>query len=538
MLDKFDVIVIGSGFGGAVTACRLAEQGYRVVVLERGRRWTADTYPRRLSDFKNLFWCHSSPAKYNGWFDIRFFRKMFVVQGCGVGGGSLVYANVCINAKRTVFQTGWPIEITYRRLEPYYHRVETMLEPKSVPLSQMPPHGQLVKEAAANLGYKHRFRRVPLAVRFNPQDAMHSVHDLNRFDNRQGTCTHCGMCIIGCLENARNTLDLNYLTVAEWHGACIQPLHLVRFIRPTGQYYTVHFDKIDKNNGTLLPGEAVAPIVVVAAGSLGSTELLLRCRDEYKTLPNISRYLGYNWGSNGDLLTPVFYPFRTVNPSVGPTITCAIDLLDQSPFGEQLFVEDGGFPKEIFRNWPRLMPWFGQSVDAADARLFLRRSWFRPSKMVADLYWKPRRSNAVFDAMSRAHRQLSRVSGGWPLPSSWSLLGLLITPHPLGGCNMGTTPANGVVDHTGQVFGYRGLYVADGSIIPKAIGRNPSKTIAALAERIAEFVDDDLRNRGVGRVSMSSVHNQELVEPSATMPKLARAADDTGSDEESPRPIR
>ena len=507
MPDNYDVIVIGSGFGGAVTACRLAEQGFKVLVLERGRRWTKDEYPRQLFDFKTLFWRQSNPLKYHGWFDIRFFRKMFVVQGCGVGGGSLVYANVCINAKRTMFQTGWPTEITYKRLEPYYHRVENMLEPKPLPLHQMPPHGQLVKEAATNLGYGHRFRQVPLAVRFNPQDSIPSAHDLNRFGNCQGTCTHCGMCIIGCSENARNTLDLNYLTVAERHGAGIRPLHLVRFIKPTGRSYTVYFDKIDRNNGTFFRGEAVAPIVVVAAGSLGSTELLLRCRDEYKSLPDISRYLGYNWGSNGDLLTPAFYPFRTVNPSVGPTITSAIDFLDQSPFGEQLFVEDGGFPKEIFRNLPRLMPWFGQSADAADARLFLRRSWFRPSKMVVDLYWKPRRSTAVFDAMSRAHRQLSRASGGWPLPSSWSLLGLLITPHPLGGCNMGTTAANGVVDHRGAVFGHPGLYVADGSIIPKAIGRNPSKTIAALAERIAEFIGEDLRNRRVGRVSMSRAHN-------------------------------
>jgi cholesterol oxidase len=495
MLAKYDVIIIGSGFGGSVAACRLAQQDYKVLVLERGRRWSKETYPRRLSPVKNLFWRQSNPVKYNGWFDIRFFRKMFVVQGCGVGGGSLVYANVCINAKRTVFQAGWPAEITYKRLEPYYGRVASMLEPNPVPLRQMPPRGELAKQAAAKLHYGNRFRRLPLAVRFDPQGSTQSVPNPNPFGNFQGTCTHCGKCIIGCSDNARNTLDLNYLTVARQSGAEIRPLHLVRSIKPLGQYYRVQFDKIDQNNGTLIPGEVDASVVILAAGSLGSTELLLRCRDEYKTLSDISRYLGYNWGSNGDLVTPAFYPFRKVNPSVGPTITCAIDFLHQSPFGEQLFVEDGGFPKEIFHNWPRLMPWFGQSVDAADARLFLRRSWFRPSKMVVDLYWKPNRSKAVFDAMSHAHRRLSRVTGGWPLPSTWSLLGLLITPHPLGGCNMGTTPANGVVDHRGAVFGYPGLYVADGSIIPKAIGRNPSKTIAALAERVSEFVAEDLRKR-------------------------------------------
>ena len=519
MSDRYDVIVIGSGFGGAVTACRLAAKGFRVLVLERGRHWKKDEYPRRLFDFKTLFWCQSNPAKYNGWFDVRWFRNMFVAQGCGVGGGSLVYANVCINAKREVFETGWPAEITYERLLPYYCRVEAMLAPKSVPPNQVPPRYRLVELAARARGETSRFTPVPLAVRFDqnwsPKNPTHSVSQPNLFDEKQGTCIHCGACVIGCPVDARNTLDLNYLAVAAKCGADIWPLHLVRRIEPNDGCYTVHFCKINPEAQNLNAGQAVAPVVVLAAGSLGSTELLLRCRDEYKTLPNIGRYLGYDWGPNGDFLTIASYQKRRVNPSEGPTITCAIDYLDRSPFREQLFVEDGGWPKELFGNWPRLMLWFGQSMDAADAQLFLRRSRLLRRKMVLDLYWKPRRSTAVFDAFVSAHRQLTKVTGGFPWPSSWSLFGLSITPHPIGGCNMGTTPGNGVVDHTGQVFGYPGLYVADGSIIPKAIGRNPSKTIAALAERIAEFVDDNLRNRGLRRVSMSSVQNHELVEPSA-----------------------
>jgi cholesterol oxidase len=497
MSDKYDVIVIGSGFGGAVTACRLAEQGFNVLILERGRHWTKDTYPRRLFDFKTLFWRHSNPLKYHGWFDVRWFRNMFVAQGSGVGGGSLVYANVCINAKPEVFETGWPAEITYDRLLFFYSKVEAMLEPRPVPENQLSSRYRLVELSARVSGESKRFTPLPLAVRFDPLGSSspigHSKGVPNRFNKNQGTCNHCGACIIGCPVDARNTLDLNYLAVAKQHGADIRPLHLVQGIKKEERCYEVHFDKIDVERQAFIRGHAIAPVVILAAGSLGSTELLLRCRDEYKTLTNVSRYLGYDWGPNGDFLTIAYYKNRLVNPSNGPTISCAIDYLDNSPFGEQLFVEDGGWPKELFGNWPRHMLWFGQSMDTADAQLFLRRSWLHRKKMVLDLYWKPRRSKSVFNAFVRAHRQLSKATGGCPWPSSWSLFGLSITPHPLGGCNMGTTPGDGVVDHTGQVFGYPGLYVADGSIIPKAIGRNPSKTIAALAERIAEFIVDNFR---------------------------------------------
>jgi cholesterol oxidase len=136
------------------------------------------------------------------------------------------------------------------------------------------------------------------------------------------------------------------------------------------------------------------------------------------------------------------------------------------------------------------MPWFAQGVDGGDGTLYLGRSWRRPWKRTLQMRWDPRRSAGVIEAIIAMHRRLSEATGGrLQVPPSWSLLKTLVTPHPLGGCNMGTTPANGVVDHLGRVFGYEGLYVADGAIVPRPLGINPSKTIAALAERIAEHVD-------------------------------------------------
>jgi cholesterol oxidase len=343
---------------------------------------------------------------------------------------------------------------------------------------------------------------------------------------------------------AKNTLDLNYLARAQRLGAEVRALCLVTGIVPDKDGYRVQFDRIA--GGRRIPQSEHAPRVVLAAGSLGSTELLLRCRDELGTLPNISAWLGLGWSSNADFLTPARYRKRTVSPTRGPTITCAVDFLDGAVGGEQFFIEDGGFPdlahtfaeptssrgrrttilaaalsgaspqlgarhslslarlnpamNPVTRLISRLvgtgdplasmMPWFAQGVDAADGRLYLGRSLRHPSRTVLKLDWRIRRSRAVIDAIVAMHRRLSEASGGEVrVPPSWSLFHILVTPHPLGGCRMGTTPADGVVNHRGEVFGYPGLYVADGSVVPGSIGVNPSKTIAALAERTAALFE-------------------------------------------------
>ncbi len=146
MTESFDVVVIGSGFGGAITAGRLASKGYRVLVLERGRRWTPKTFPRRPDDA--WLWDHRKPEKCNGWFDFRVFPNMSVVQGAGVGGGSLVYANISVNAKRDTFDKGWPAEITYDELAPHYDAVGAMMNVQKVPANQWPERTRLMQEAA------------------------------------------------------------------------------------------------------------------------------------------------------------------------------------------------------------------------------------------------------------------------------------------------------------------------------------------------------------------------------------------------------
>ena len=520
----FDVIIIGSGFGGAITACRLAESGRRVLVLERGRRWDKTTFPRKATD--QWLWDVDHPEKSPGWLDLRRFPHMTVAMGAAVGGGSLVYANVSTEAPKAAFDQGWPPEIRYEDLKPHYDRVKQMMNVKEVPPGQWTTRMKLLKEAATKAGFADRFRPLEIAVNFDPnwtyekdfaKGTAASVVGPNAHGAEQGTCVHLGNCDIGCDVHAKNTLDLNYLYVAEQkHHAEVRPLHLVKNIELVpGAGYRVSYDSLE--GGKRTPGSETAPTVIVAAGSIGSTELLLRCRDEHQSLPLLSRRVGVGWSSNGDFLTPAFHPKRAIHPTQGPTIAAIIDFLDGSQGGKVFWVQDGGLPNvganfikekasdpsvafkiktaleamQLFlrENEPfaNIMPWFSQGVDAANGELRLDPP--KNGRRQLHLEWNIKESRAVMDRIVAMHVRLAAATEGQALiPATWSLFQDLITPHPLGGCNMGTTRDNGVVDHRGEVFGYPGLYVADGAIVPEALGVNPSRTIGALAERIASLM--------------------------------------------------
>ena len=521
MAIDFDIVVIGSGFGGAVTACRLAQAGRRVLVLERGREWKPEDYPRDPTDA--WIWDDDEPAEQNGWIDLRRFDDMTVVQGAAVGGGSLIYANISVEAQPWVFDEGWPAGITYQALKPHYDTVGRMLAVAELPDTQLTERYKLMRDGAEALGHGARHQKLPLAVTFSddwtydlddPHHPRHSHSWTNAHGMAQGTCIHCGNCDIGCPVAAKNTLDLNYLAAARTAGAEIRPLHIVRTLAPLDDGYRVGFERIE--NGGLVAGSVTAGKVVLAAGSLGSTELLLRCRDQHRTLTNVSERLGHGWSSNGDFLTPALYADRDVSPTRGPTISSAIDFLDGSQNGQRFFVEDGGFPNvvgntlgelarlggevggivgkgfallaQLARNSDPLdcvMPWFGQAVDASNGRLYLNPGLFG-GRTKLDLDWDIADSEASIQAMVDMHKALSGATGGVPIePPYWSWLKDLITPHPLGGCALGDGPGSGVVNSDGEVFGHPGLYVADGAIFPKAVGLNPSRTIAALAEHIA-----------------------------------------------------
>jgi cholesterol oxidase len=465
-----------------------------------------------------------------------------VAQGAAVGGGSQIYANVSVEAPAAAFEDGpglrhWPRAIRKPELQPYYDAVAAEMKVQPIPPGQWSTRTHLMKEAAEAIGHGDRFRTVPLAVNFcdslqfdptspnRPQRDPASIRP-NEYGVPQGECYHCGTCDIGCDVNARHTLDTNYLPRAERHGAQIRALHLVKNIESSDGGFTVHFQRIDALD--LPPGRVTARLVIVAAGSLGSTELLLRCRDITGSLPKLSDQLGRSWSSNGDFLTPAFYADRASlpSPSEGPPISSVIDFLDRSQGDESFWIQDGGFPDLLaqyvekvsahahgLRAWlmlgaihmmnasegaklagkvrraspvSRIMPWFAQAVDAGDGKLSLRRRWRIFGARELHLEWKIARSQRAIDAVVQMHKRLSVATGGKALvPPSWSIFQDLITPHPLGGCGMADDAAGGVVNDAGETFGHPGLFVADGAVFPRAIGVNPSRTIGALAERIA-----------------------------------------------------
>ena len=513
-MPDFDFVIIGSGFGGAVAACRLAEAGQNVLVLERGRKWRPEEYPSVTG--KNWIFDVNDPQRRNGWLDLRWFDDMAVAQGAGVGGGSLIYANVSVPPPPSTFDRGWPEAVTHQALAPYVDRVGKMLDVTTIPAAQRTKRWHFVRRGAEALGQLDRFDSLPLAVSFaqgyrpdeldEPTDDAHAERFTNRFGREQRTCIHLGHCDIGCRVQAKNTLDLNYLARATDKGAQIRPLHLARRLEREGSRWRIRFDRVDQGSR---PGSVSAERVVLAAGSLGSTELLLR-----SNLPGVSPTLGRGWSANGDFLTPALSE-EAADPTRGPTISARIDHTDGKVYGEHVFIQDGGLPhlldafvgaglRHLPRIWRRrlrpladwadetrlakhIMPWFAQGIDASDGRLHMRRRFWLFGKQRLDLDWDIRHSRATIDTIVRLHKELAEATGGRPMVSpTWTLFRDLITPHPLGGCNMADRPEEGVVDHAGRVFGQDGLYVTDGAVIPRAIGRNPSRAIAAVAERAVE----------------------------------------------------
>ncbi len=405
-------------------------------------------------------------------------------------------------------------------MDPYYAVAEDMLD--SAPLT--PPEGRdlpgrtkAFRAAASAAGRKAEL--VPIAVytgkdRANPHGGI-----------AQSTCDYSGDCMLGCVLHAKNTLDLNYIPVAEKNGADIFPLHQVDRIELLGDAsYRLDFDRLDPAHpGHSEPGSVVGKKVILAAGTLGTNELLLRCKEKHRTLPSISPMLGRRFSGNGDfLLAGTFDADREVDPGRGPSITVGADC---STANNRIFIEDLGFPEafmwllegaipnsnrlvnviraattylldcvglgsgrisfeadRLFRGGAttRFLPYLGMGTDAANGRLRLNDGWI-------DIEWNHRKSKRMFREMEQALKDLSRgIHGKYVTSLLWRWpFRKLLTAHPLGGCFMGKSKINSVVNHRGEVWGYPNLYVADGSMIPTALSVNPSLTISALAERVA-----------------------------------------------------
>jgi cholesterol oxidase len=587
MGNEFDAVIIGSGFGGSVMAYRLAEAGLKVCLLERGKPYPPNSFPRAPYDLGKNFWDPSSGLF--GMFDIWSFKRSGALVSSGLGGGSLIYANVHLRKDSHWFKEDkadgsyepWPI--TYDELEPHYERAEKMLNVQKYPLHH-PPYTQTLKTLALQEadrtmqladGSTHRWLPLNLAVSFktknvanpdeddpaNPPVVGAQIHeDLPNYHSvtagremPRATCRLCGECDIGCNYGSKNTLDYNYLTAAihqRPNPAQVETLCEVKAIAPlAGGGYKVEFVRHDPAAVDPVTGQCPVPPrftitgdrLIISAGTFGSPYLLLKNQANFPALTE--KTLGSRFSVNGDLLSFIVKSMeqrngksvpRRLDPSFGPVITSAIrvgDTLDgEGQQGRGFYTEDGGNPY--------LMSWFS---EVSGLPSFLRRS-LKFLKMAAkyrlgfnndanlsaeisdlvgtasssmssfpvltmgrdfpngrlflkddllDCDWSQNKSQEYFDRVRRVGKAIARSLNAEYLDNpSYQYLHQVLTAHPLGGCPMGSSADDGVVNSYGEVFGHAGLYVMDGSIMPGPVGPNPSLTIAAISDRAADHIID------------------------------------------------
>jgi cholesterol oxidase len=500
----YDVAVVGSGFGGSVAALRLAEKGYRVVVLEAGRRWRRGDFPRTSWRLRRFLWLPRLGCR--GIQRLTLLDDVLVLSGAGVGGGSLVYANTLVEPLDPFFDDPqWAGLADWREeLAPHYRTARRMLGAATVPAET--PADVVVREVASRMGVEDTVRPTDVAVFFGePGVAVADPYFGGEGPERVG-CTGCGGCMTGCRVGAKNSLDRNYLWLAERLGVEIRAEREVRLLRRRDHGWELVCER--PGAWTRRRRDVVrAEQVVLAAGVLGTVRLLLRSR-----LPGISPRLGDVVRTNSEAIVGAAAP-KPAGLSQGVAITSSFRPDDETVvepvrYGAgsnamgllgTILVDGGGrvprplrFAAEairhpvVFARSLSVRRWSERTLillvmQARDnrLRLTLRRGRLRSSG--ADI-------PAYLPQANAAARHAAAVLGGQPGSSiNEVLLGRPTTAHVLGGCVVGASPVDGVVDRYHRVFGQPGLHVVDGSAVPANLGSNPSLTITAMAERALSF---------------------------------------------------
>lgn len=522
--ERYDVIVVGSGYGGGVSASRLARAGKKVAVLERGREIVTGEFPSRFPELRHELRIsgNSMPSgSPTALFDLRLGSDVHVLVGCGLGGGSLVNAGVCLRPDARVFADEvWPGQIRQDGLlDEGYRRAEAWVRPSVHPRASQMSKYQAIAGAAEKTGCT--MRDTPVAVSFE--------ENVNPAGVRQPQCTSCGDCCSGCNVGAKNTVALTYLPDAVRHGAEVFTELTVRRVvklrdgswqvdvRPTGK-------KADGSGDADGEFQLLADVVILAAGTLGSTEILLRSAEAGLS---VSDRAGQRFSANGDIIGFGYGGDETVNAigvghpakidefEVGSSVTGQLEYRDADNLELEYAVQDGAMPSPIAPMLPvmflpngrllgavqslikgvykgpfsKLQTFFAVSHDSASGKFSLKGDSLA-------LSWPGALDEPVYARLAAALSEISGHTGGSFVqnPLAGTVMGKQpATAHPLGGCGMGPECATGVVNHKGQVFDaskgrngtavHKGLYVIDGAIIPRSLGVNPLLTISALSER-------------------------------------------------------
>jgi cholesterol oxidase len=514
----YDWIVVGSGFGGSVSALRLAEKGYKVGVLECGKRFTDSDFPKSTWDIRRYFWAPRIGLR--GIFRLSTFKDVAVVSGCGVGGGSLGYANTLYVPPSKFFRdpqwadlADWEAE-----LAPHYAEAQRMLGVAQVETDD--PADDLLREYGEAIGISDSYQKTPVGIYFGePGETVPDPYFGGEGPDRTG-CTLCGRCMVGCPHGAKNTLVKNYLYLAETRGVEVLPDRTVTEIRPLGAADGSDGYAISSERSGVIPRRGrrtlTARGVVVAAGALGTNRLLQRCRLT-GALPRISDRLGELVRTNSEMILAVTVPDDypddltrrvAISGSIYPDSHTHIETVSYGHDGDSmsllytLLVGDGTrvtrplkLLGQIIRHpvrfakvlWPK--GWSRRTIivlvmQTLDNAIALRPKLRRSGNVRLQTEQDPEKPNPTFIPIANeAAEWLAKRTGGVAQSSVMeALMNIPTTAHILGGAVIGHGPKDGVVDARQRVFGYENLLVCDGSAVPANVGVNPSLTITALAE--------------------------------------------------------
>ncbi len=519
----YDWIIIGSGFGGSVSAHRLTQKGYDVLVIEKGRRYESGDFPKTNWNLKNWLW---KPALgFKGFFQMSFLKHMTVYHGVGVGGGSLVYANTLPTPTKNFFTaTSWGHLADWEsELGPHYQTAKRMLGAATNPV--MTRGDQVIKEIAREINREEHFHPTEVAVFFGePGKTVSDPYFDGEGPDRVG-CTFCGACMTGCRVGAKNTLDKNYLYFAEKHGAEVLPETEVVHVAPRdGAGYRV---ETKASFGRSRREDFTADRVIFAGGVMGTIPLLLRMKERPDGLPRLSNRVGDFVRSNSEALFGVMAPDKGTNFSKGVAITSILHTDDHSHIEPVRYGPGSGFfrvlmaphapgPNALARRWGALVAFARHPLRWVKA--FFVDDWAKRTQIL--LYMRtlegtlrmklgrgiytgftrglvtevddPSQAPSAFmkEATDLAESFADKVEGVTGTVMNETLLGVPSTAHILGGACMGASNETGVIDRNHEVFNYPGLYVIDGAAISANPGVNPSLTITALAERAMSLIAD------------------------------------------------
>lgn len=531
----FDWIVIGSGFGGSISALRLAERGYSVCVLECGRRFNAADLPRSTWNTRKYFWLPQLGLR--GMLRITMFRDISIVSGSGVGGGSLVYAQTLYRSTDR-FRTHYDKAVgEHVDLDPYYDVAERMLGAVSQP--RWSSRDQMFADTAKDMGYgADRFHASRVGVFFGePGKTVRDPYFGGEGPDRAG-CIHCGQCMVGCRHNAKNTLDKNYLYLAERRGAVVAPERLVTDVRSLGAADgTDGYEVTSQRPGAWLRKKRRtlrARGVVLAAGPVGTNQLLASCKHT-GSLPGISDRLGRDVRTNAESIMAITARDPKVNLTDGVAITGSLlpteDLhLENVTYGGvadsmgTLLAPLTGDGTRLTRPLKLLGTILRHPLDFV--RSTNPRGWSTRSMMIGGMWTsdasisfeskrrvlgrtvklrtRPDPDNPVPAFIPKQYEFVRKLAEKYDaIPQMWvsEALNIPFTAHILGGAGIGTDSATGVIDPDHRVFGYQNLMVCDGSAVPYNPGVNPSLTISAMTERAMASVpakDGSAHTGGIG----------------------------------------